>query len=360
VLPPPAAFIMAESIIAELHGRLLRGIAAETAVHYQGLRAAAGHLRRAGVLDSRLVKKLVAIDCAYAISRHITAVSAEQCVDEVLAAIRCSNQVKVDLENAANEKVAVDKADEETAGEMERLADEQVAKDKAAEEEVTAKKKFDLEQAAVKEAAAVKMKTLSDQVAKEKAAVLDAAEKQAAEELVTKEAVAKAHEDAGWLVEVEGYLRSGQCALADFTEAHVFRLDSLRNAAVMATKVKYDQHAVDDAAWLAEVEVGLRSGQWALADLSEVELFRLFLLLAREAEHKATEVKPDDTMVSEEATEVRTDAVALEQVTEEHAAKKPKVDKFARADMGLEALAHRIDTMPSTEELLSWRRSGWR
>ncbi len=44
--------------------------------------------------------------------------------------------------------------------------------------------------------------------------------------------------------------------------------------------------------------------------------------------------------------------------TEEKAAKKPKVDKFDKVDLELEALAQRINSTSWEEE--SWRRSGWR
>ena len=89
---------MAEFIIAELHGRLLRSIAEATSMHFQGLRVAAAHLRRQGLLDSRLAKKLAAVDSAYAVSRHITTVSADLCVLEVMGAIM---KVKADEENAS-------------------------------------------------------------------------------------------------------------------------------------------------------------------------------------------------------------------------------------------------------------------
>ncbi len=54
--------------------------------------------------------------------------------------------------------------------------------------------------------------------------------------------------------------------------------------------------------------------------------------------------------------------------TEVQAAKKAKVGSFAKVDIGsfdnvdmqLEALAHRIDTMPSVMEADSWRRAGWK
>jgi hypothetical protein len=335
VFPPPAAFDMAESIIAELHGRLLRGIAAETAVHFQGLRAAAGHLRRAGVLDSRLAKKLAAVDCAYAISRHITAVSAEQCVDEVLAAIRCSTK-------------EMDKADKETADEMERFANEKVAKDKAAEEEVAAKKKFDLEQAAVKaaeEVAAAKEKTHLEQVAKEKAAVEKAAEQKAEEEMAAKtllEQVAKA--------------KAAEKVKADAEIAAKVKCAEEQSARELAAEL---QAAVDEAEWFAEVEGILRSGTVAFADLTGDEVRRLLACRTKKSKQPA-EVKPDGTKVAEKAAEVQPDVAATQQVTEEKAAKKPKVDKFDKVNLELEALAYRIDSMPSAAESLSWQRSGWR
>jgi hypothetical protein len=84
---------MAESIIADVHGRLLRGIAEATSVHFQGLRSAAAHLRRAGLLDGKLAKKLATIDCAFAVSRHITSVSANLCVLEILSAIKLDSSL---------------------------------------------------------------------------------------------------------------------------------------------------------------------------------------------------------------------------------------------------------------------------
>jgi hypothetical protein len=304
---PPAAFIMAESIIAELHGRLLRGIAAETAVHFQGLRAAAGHLRRAGVLDSRLAKKLAAVDCAYAISRHITAVSAGQCVDEVLAAIRCSTKEKTYLEQVANEKIAKDKADEEKADEMERFANEQVAKEKA-EEEAAAKRKIDVEQAAVKaaeEAAAAKEKARVEQVAKAKAAVEKAAEQKAEEEKASKVAAEKAKKAAAEKLAAE--------------------LDK-DYAAMILAEMDAEEKAIEEEA------------------------------AAKEEKARLEQVAAKEVAAKKKAAVGKT-------TTGEKAAKKAKGDKFANVNMDIEALAERIDSMPSSGwgwEQESWRRSGWR
>jgi hypothetical protein len=320
---------MAESIIAELHGRLLRGIAVETSVHYQGLRAAASHLRRSGLLNSRLAKKLAAVDCAFAISRHITAVSAEQCIHEVISAI--AYEVKA----AAEEKGTKDE------DYLEQVAKEKVEVDKVAEEEAAAKEKADLEQAVAnkvaEEEAAAKEKTFLEQVAKEKVVAEKAAEQM----------TAKAKTPFGAGREGKGR-RKGQ-------------LD-----AVMAAKDKVaeEQSAKEEAdtEWLEEVEGILKSGKLADVDLTEDELHRLLVCRAKKAGHEAAKVKPvgAKVQVTEEAAEVQPDVAAMEQATEENASKKAKVDKFAKVDMELEALAHRIGSMPSPEELLSWRRSGWR
>jgi colicin import membrane protein len=295
---------MAESIIAELHGRLLRGIAAETSVHFQGLRAAAGHLRRAGLLDSRLVKKLAAVDCAYAISRHITAVSAEQCVDEVLAAIRCSNKERSGLEQVANEKTEKDKADEETADEMERVANEKIAKVKAAEEEVAAKEKIDLEQAAVKaaeEVAAAKVKAHSEQVAKEVAAAEEkAAEVKAAEE----KAAAEEMTDTMY-------------TMTEDEMAHIANFRAVRA-----------KEAADKQAARLRATVG--------AAVAKVKA--------------AAKEKTRLEQVEKESFN-----------SEEKAAKRVKAGKFDKVDMELEALAERTPSRSSAWwDEASWRRSGWR
>jgi hypothetical protein len=282
--PPPAAFSMAESIIAELHGRLLRGIAAETAVHFQGLRAAAGHLRRAGVLDSKLAKKLAAVDCAFAISRHITAVSSEQCVDEVLAAIRCSTKKK-NLEQVANEKLAKDKVDEEKAHEK-----EQAAAHKVLEEEYAAK-----------------MRALFEMAAMAQLAVEGAALQQAA---------------------AEEACNAANKVLAD-----------------RDLQAKEEQAAKEEA---EQVRI-------ALSKVVPKEFDSFEKYTVRLAEVTAKRVKAE-----EEAAEVKRGGVATGPATGEKAAKQPKVGSFAKADMELEALAYRIDEMPSAAEELRWRGSGWR
>jgi hypothetical protein len=76
---------MSAEIIAKLHSDLLMDLAAVTGVHHQGLRAAAGHLRKCG-MPARILKKMVRLDDAFAVSRHITCVSAKVMRHEVAVA----------------------------------------------------------------------------------------------------------------------------------------------------------------------------------------------------------------------------------------------------------------------------------
>mmetsp|Transcript_68996 Transcript_68996/g.192107 ORF Transcript_68996/g.192107 Transcript_68996/m.192107 type:complete len:362 (-) Transcript_68996:8-1093(-) len=63
-------------LVAKLHGDLLRLIAERENFHFDGLRSAASHLRRKRNVDSKVCKKLAAVDEAFNLNRHITCVSA--------------------------------------------------------------------------------------------------------------------------------------------------------------------------------------------------------------------------------------------------------------------------------------------
>ena len=73
----------AASILANLHGQLLREIARGTGRHYQGLRSAAAHLRREGLITNKLTTKLARIDDACALNRHVTVISAATVLEEL-------------------------------------------------------------------------------------------------------------------------------------------------------------------------------------------------------------------------------------------------------------------------------------
>ena len=64
-------------LVFTLHGMLLRTIAAATGTHFVGLGAAARQLRREKRIFPNTAKKLVTLEAALGLLRHITSVSAE-------------------------------------------------------------------------------------------------------------------------------------------------------------------------------------------------------------------------------------------------------------------------------------------
>ena len=93
-------------IIADLHGDLLREISAFTCVHWQGLGQAALALRKRNIIDGALTKKLILLDGAYNISRHITVISANQLRMSIgnsiktIAATSCLDETQTDTATA--------------------------------------------------------------------------------------------------------------------------------------------------------------------------------------------------------------------------------------------------------------------
>ena len=69
---------MAATLVFELHGRLMRDIARLTGCEYQGLRSAAGSLRRLHLVKPSLAKQLTRLDDTFAVLRHINVVRAEK------------------------------------------------------------------------------------------------------------------------------------------------------------------------------------------------------------------------------------------------------------------------------------------
>ena len=93
-------------IIADLHGDLLREISAFTCVHWQGLGQAARALRKRNIIDGALTKKLILLDGAYNLSRHITVISADQFRMSIgnsiktFAATSCLDEIQTDTATA--------------------------------------------------------------------------------------------------------------------------------------------------------------------------------------------------------------------------------------------------------------------
>ena len=64
-----------ELLILELHGRLLRTFAVEVGQHFQGLAQSARFLKRSGRISAATANKLLKLDSAFNLVRHITAIS---------------------------------------------------------------------------------------------------------------------------------------------------------------------------------------------------------------------------------------------------------------------------------------------
>ena len=75
----------AAALAGRLHGQLLRLSARHAGRHFQGLRAAAAHLRRNENISNRMAKKLTRLDDTFAVLRHITEMSAEDLENELYA-----------------------------------------------------------------------------------------------------------------------------------------------------------------------------------------------------------------------------------------------------------------------------------
>ena len=73
----------AASLIHELHGRLLRHLAAQQQTHFEGLAVAARQLRKQGIGSSRTWRRLREVDVAYNFVRHITSIKTEQVFQEI-------------------------------------------------------------------------------------------------------------------------------------------------------------------------------------------------------------------------------------------------------------------------------------
>ena len=70
---------MADLVIFGCHGQLLRTMAAHAGVHFEGISTVARRLR----LPQRLKRRVLQLDAAYHLVRHITQQSADQLVAEL-------------------------------------------------------------------------------------------------------------------------------------------------------------------------------------------------------------------------------------------------------------------------------------
>jgi hypothetical protein len=83
----------AAQLIFQLHGEVLRGVAAREGQHFQGLRSAAGYLRRRGRISNQSAKKLVRVDDAFAVVRHISEASVSAFLENLMDELHQSRDV---------------------------------------------------------------------------------------------------------------------------------------------------------------------------------------------------------------------------------------------------------------------------
>jgi hypothetical protein len=210
------------------------------------------------------------------------------------------------------------------------------------------------------EAAAKEKAGVAQRVAKEKLVVEKAAE-QAAE---VKAAKAKTHREQVEKDEAAAKVKVDAEMVAKASAAEELAAKEEQERSIAETA------AMGDAEWLELFEYCLMTGQVVEADLEQGDPRRHQVWLAKKAGAETAEVKPQGSTVAEAAAVVLTagkaakqkpgEAAAKEQGVEEQAAKKAKVSKFDAVDMELEALAHRIDSMPSAAEARDWYSRGWR
>ena len=75
----------ASALVFSHHGMMLRFISATTKTHYQGLRQAAVIAHRRKLIGSTLKARMIAVDAAFQVIRHITEASAKRDYIELCA-----------------------------------------------------------------------------------------------------------------------------------------------------------------------------------------------------------------------------------------------------------------------------------
>ena len=75
------------SLVSGLLGHSLRRLVCSTGTDFKGLKQAARWCRRRGLISSRIAKKLIALDAAFNVLRHVNSVRAERLLAELDAEI---------------------------------------------------------------------------------------------------------------------------------------------------------------------------------------------------------------------------------------------------------------------------------
>jgi len=96
----------ASLLIFELHGLSMRALSNALATHMDGLSALARTGRKKGIVSNRMSRKLVKIDEAFGLLRHITRSSLQQVLAELRGEITSARLVKDDIDDIAPASVA--------------------------------------------------------------------------------------------------------------------------------------------------------------------------------------------------------------------------------------------------------------
>ena len=78
----------ASSLVFDIHGRMLRTLCEVSDKHYQGLAAAANDGYREGLITRRMQRRMISVDHAFQVIRHISTVTVRTDSDELDAIIR--------------------------------------------------------------------------------------------------------------------------------------------------------------------------------------------------------------------------------------------------------------------------------
>eukprot|EP00971_Amphidinium_carterae_P017511 345007-Amphidinium_carterae.2 len=85
----------AAALVAACHNRALSHVAFATKQHFSGLRHAASHLKQKRSLKDRLFKQLQRLDDAYNVARHISAISVETFMSELVTLCQSRHQRQI-------------------------------------------------------------------------------------------------------------------------------------------------------------------------------------------------------------------------------------------------------------------------
>jgi len=100
---------MADLLVFGLHVELVRDVATSLGLHFEGLGAAARHLHREQIIDSKLKRRLLEVETAYNVTRHITSASSGTLTARLREDLAKKGNKGKGEQNIIEEEVLVDK-----------------------------------------------------------------------------------------------------------------------------------------------------------------------------------------------------------------------------------------------------------